>query len=75
MTRFSIQFGALAPRIEEQLQAQGLRLDLDALRRQLLQRDIDEVSRLRVRCILTEGESSKARKRIMQIIKKQVKPL
>jgi hypothetical protein len=75
MTQFSIQFGALAPRIEEQLQGQGLRLDLDVTQRQHLQRDIDEVTRLRVRCILTEGESNKARKRIMQIIKKQAKPL
>jgi len=33
------------------------------------------VTRLRIRCILTEAESDKARKRIFQIIKKHAKPL
>jgi len=70
-----ISFGALSPRIEEQLQEQGLRLDMEPLQRHHLQRDVDEVSRLRVRCVLTESESDKARKRIMQIIKKQARPL
>jgi hypothetical protein len=70
-----ISFGALSPRIEEQLQEQGLGLDMEPLQRQYLQRDVDEVSRLRVRCVLTESESDKARKRIMQIIKKQARPL
>jgi len=48
---------------------------MDPLQRAYLQRDIDEVTRLRVRCILTEAESDKARKRIFQIIKKQLKPI
>ena len=48
---------------------------MEPLRRGYLQRDVDEVTRLRVRCILTEAESDKARKRILQIIKKQVRPL
>lgn len=73
--RLSISFGALSFRIEEQLKAQGLRLDLDPLPRQHLQQDVDEVARLRVRGVLTEAESDRARKRIFQIIKKQVKPL
>jgi hypothetical protein len=70
-----ISFGALSPPIDEQLRGQGLRLDMDPLQRDHLQRDADEVARLRVRCRLTEAESDKARKRILQIIKKQAKPL
>jgi hypothetical protein len=48
---------------------------MDPLLRCHLQRDADEVTRLRVRCILSEAESDKARKRILRIIKKQAKPL
>ena len=70
-----VSFGALSPPIDEQLREQGLKLDMDPLQRGYLQRDADEVTRLRVRCILTEAESDKARKRIVQIIKKQAKPL
>lgn len=72
---FSVSFGALSPPIDEQLREQGLKLDMDPLLRGHLQRDADEVTRLRVRCILTEAESDKARKRILQIIKKHAKPL
>ena len=70
-----IKFGAIHPPIEEQLKEQGFKLDMEPLQRHLLQRDADEVTRLRVRCVLTEAEVSKARKRIFQIIKKQAKPL
>ena len=73
--RFTLGFGALYTPIDEQLRAQGLKLDMDPLQRAHLQRDADEVTRLRVRCILTEAESDKARKRILQIIKKQAIPL
>ena len=69
-----ISLGALSPSIDEQLRDQGFKLDMDPLQRAYLQRDADEVTRLRVRCILTEAESDKARKRIFQIIKKQAKP-
>jgi len=72
---FSVSFGDLCPPIGEQLRDQGLKLDMDPLHCHHLQRDADEVTRLRVRCILTEAESDKARKRILQIIKKQAKPL
>jgi hypothetical protein len=48
---------------------------MDPLERAYLQRDADEVTRLRVRCVLTEADSVKARKRIFQFIKKQAKPL
>jgi hypothetical protein len=70
-----INFGALSPPIGEQLQDQGLKLDMDPLQRQYLQRDADEVSRLRIRGVLTESGADKARKRIMQVIKKQARPL
>ena len=70
-----ISFGALSPRIDEQLRDQGFKLDMDPLQRAYLQRDAHEVTRLRVRCILTEAESDKARKRILRIIKKQAKQL
>ena len=73
--RFTLDFGALSPPIDEQLRQQGLKLNMDPWFRWHLQRDADEVTRLRVRCILTEAESDKARKRILQIIKKQAKPL
>jgi hypothetical protein len=73
--KIRIAFGALLPPIDEQLRDQGLKLDMNSLFRGLLQRDADEVSRLRVRGILTEAESDKARKRILQTIKKQAKPL
>lgn len=70
-----IEFGALCPPIEEQLRSQGLRLDMQPLERLKLRQDAEEVTRLLVRCILTEAEAHKARRRIMQIIKKQAKPL
>jgi hypothetical protein len=72
---FSVNFGALSPPIDEQLREQGLKLGMDSLLRCHLQRDVNEMNRLRVRCILTEAESDKARKRILQIIKKHAKPL
>jgi hypothetical protein len=75
LDRLSVDFGALSPTIDEQLRQQGLKLDMDPLLRCHLQRDADEVTRLRVRCILTEAESDKARRRILQIIKKQARPL
>ena len=73
--RFHIELGALAPPIDEQLRDQGLRLDMEPMARQLLQRDIHEVTRLFVRGILAEAEACKARQRIMRIIKKQVRSL
>ena len=73
--RFQVDLGAMAAPIDEQLRDQGLRLDMNPMARQLLQRDIHEVTRLFVRSILTEAEAHKAKNRILQIIKKQVRPL
>lgn len=72
-TGYGISFGALCDRIEEQLQRQGFRLTLEPLQRQYLQRDADEVSRLLVRGVITEGEADKARKRLMRTINKHVR--
>jgi len=68
-----ILFGAFSPRIEEQLQDQGFKLDMEPLQMVLLQRNVDAVTDLRIHCILTEAEADKARKRILQIIKKHLK--
>ncbi len=73
--RFGLSLGALAPLICEQLREQGLRMDLEPLARQCLQQDADELSRLRVRGILTESESDRARRRLMKEIAKHVRPI
>ena len=70
-----IAFGPINAPIDEQLRAQGLKLDMDSLQRGYLQRSADEVTRLLANHILTGPESSKARQRILRIIKKRVKPL
>jgi hypothetical protein len=72
---FNIKFGALCPPLGEQLRNQGLNLDLDPMGRQLLQRDIDEVTRLAIRGVITESERDRARKRLMQTLKKHLKHL
>lgn len=72
---FTLSMGALAPRIEEQLEEQSLRLDLPAIQRQLLQQDADEVSRLFIRGVLAKAEADKARNRIVKTIGKNLKPL
>ena len=71
---FSISFGALAPTFDEQLTAQGLKLDMDPLARARLQTHANAVTDLRIHSILTEGESDKARQRILQIIRKHARP-
>jgi hypothetical protein len=71
----SVDFGTLSPLIEDQLRDQDLKHDMDSVDLYHLQRDVIDVTRLRVRCILSEAESDKARKRILQIIKKHARPL
>jgi hypothetical protein len=73
--RFQLQFGALAPPIEEQLRDQGLRLDLTPLSRQFLQQDADDVSRLYVRGLLTKAESDRVRNRLVKKIAKHLQPI
>jgi hypothetical protein len=72
---FHLRFGALVPRIEEQLQEQGLWIGLEPLSRQLLQIDADEVFRLRSRGILSEAEAGRARRRLLKVIGKHLQPI
>ena len=60
----TLDFGPTAERIEEQLRAKGLFLDLSPMDRQMLQRDVDEVIRLHLRGILEREEAKKAYERI-----------
>jgi hypothetical protein len=73
--RFTLSMGCLSPRIEEQLSEQSLRLDMLPLERQHLQLDVDEVSRLLVRGVLTELAAKQARWRIMGTIRQHIKPM
>lgn len=72
---FGLTLGCTAPRIEEQLQDQGLKLDLEPLARTHLQRDLDEVNRLIVRKVLTQAEGHKARCRIFRVVQKHARPI
>jgi hypothetical protein len=73
--QFTLSFGALAQPVEDQLRGQGLRLNMTPLNRNLLQRDIDEVSRLLFREVITRAQASSARSRIFKRIQRHVKPL
>jgi hypothetical protein len=72
---FYLEFGALSPCIEEQLKDQGLMINLPPLDRQNLQRDADEISRLRFRRVLTEAEADRARWRLIKEISKYIRPI
>jgi hypothetical protein len=72
---FYLEFGALSPCIEEQLKNQGLMINLELLARQNLQRDADEVFRLRFRRVLTEAETDRARWRLIKEIGKHIRPI
>lgn len=68
MAKIGLQFGALAPPLDEQLVEQGIAAGVRNLRQ--LQQDADAVSRLAVRQILTEAEADKARQRIIKRVGK-----
>ncbi len=71
----SFAFGTLAQRLVDQLRDQGLQLNMTPLSRSLLQRDLDEVSRLLSRDVITREEATTARARIFKRIQRSVKPL
>jgi hypothetical protein len=73
--KFGVSFGALSPTIEEQLREQGLKLDMDPALNELIQRHADQITVLEIHGILTEDETARARKRLLRIIKKQVRIL
>ena len=73
--KFTVSMGCLSPRIEEQLSEQSFRLAMSPLERQHLQQDVDAVSRLLVRGVLTELAAKQARWRIMGTIAQHLKPM
>ena len=72
---FTLNMGTLAKPISEQLAAQGLRLTLDLSATALLLGDFHSISRLYARGVLTESETQKARKRIMETIENNLAPI
>lgn len=73
--KFAISFGALSERIEEQLKEQGLYLQMEPYRRQVLQKHADQVTDLKIQEILSEREATNARRRILRRMRDNVKPL
>jgi hypothetical protein len=73
--QFTLSFGALAQRLDDQLRAQGLQLSTTPLNSAPLQRDLDEVLRLLSREVITKEEATTARSRIFKRIQRSVKPL
>lgn len=67
--KFEIQFGALCPPLSQQIVAAGSKVPSDV---DLLQQDADEISRLYIRGLLSDSESTRARKRLMARIVRNV---
>jgi len=73
MKKFEMRFGAFVPTLAAQIEQQGFKLRrIDVAHHQ---RDVDAVTRLAVRGILSEAESRRARQRLVNRIAKTVKPL
>ena len=68
----NIIFGALSPNIETQLSSQGLTFNGNV---EALQNDIDAITRLAVRGLLTDSAINAARKKIMKNISKNSKEI
>lgn len=69
---FGLHFGAMAESISDQLSAQGFNAEpADLLH---WQKDSDAITRLAVRRLLPESQAHNARKRLMKLIVKGVKP-
>lgn len=66
--RWTIEFGALAPSIADQVKAQGLQFDskVDPAN---LERLAHAITLLRIQSVLSERESDRARGRLMKLIK------
>lgn len=62
--KISVQFGAFAPPLREQVGVRGIQ----ATR---LQRDADAITRLAVRGLLSDAETGRARRRLMKRILQQ----
>lgn len=67
--KLTLQFGAMAPKLAEQLDGIA-RLPKSLL--SAFQQDADAVTRLAVRGLLPDGETAKARKRLLKRVAAQV---
>ena len=65
MSEVTIDFGALAEPLDQQLERQGF---INVQQLELLQRDADEISRLFVRGLIGDAETQRARKRLPKSI-------
>jgi len=62
-----LNFGALSAPLQQQLKSQGLAvLDVDAERLQHLQRDADELARLAIRDVITDGAAASGRRKLIK---------
>ena len=67
-----IDFGAMAPKIAEQITAVGLTADKDGIAH--CQKDADALTRLAVRGLLPDSAIRNGRKKLMKHILRYVKP-
>ena len=63
-----LSFGALAPKISEQLAGK-----IDAKKAEGFDADAFELTRLKIRGLLTDGEVHKARRRLVKAIEKAIR--
>ncbi len=67
---FGLVMGALATLLPEQLQEQGL--EMEVVKENHFIRDIEALNRLFIRGVITDSENEKARRRLMKAISKEV---
>ena len=67
-----IDFGAMAPKISEQITVAGLTADKDGIAH--CQKDADALTRLAVRGLLSDSAIRNGRKKLMRHIIRYVKP-
>lgn len=70
-TTLGLHFGALSPTIKTQLEEQGLHLDHASIEH--YQKDADAITRLMVRSIIGVSIAEKARKKLVNVMGKEVK--
>ena len=69
-SEFGITFGALCPKISEQVVSQDLKIAKAAAA--VVQADADAISRLLIRGIITDSEARRARQRLISRIGKML---
>ena len=70
-TTLGLHFGALSPTIETQLKEQGLYLDHESVDH--CQKDANAITRLMVRGLIPMSVAEKARKKLVNVMGKEVK--